>query len=1620
MDLATTVAGKVVDLSMNHIIRQTGYIFCYKSKAQNLELKVQDLIAARERVQSSVNAATRKGEEILQNVKNWQDRASMIAQEPENGSEVEGESNKDKAKCFFGLCPNLKSRYELSKKADEQAGAIVKLLEQEGKIHGKVSHPFDMQEIWAPSSKSYVALESRKFMLNEILGALKDANLERIGVYGKPGVGKTTLIKQVATEAKADKLFDVVALAVVTKTPDVRKIQGEIADFLGLKFDEESVAGRAIRLSIRLRKESKILVILDDIWTSLKLDEVGIAFGDHEHRGCKVLITSKDPYVLHGMHANRHFRVDALKEEEAWYLFKKTAGDIVEDPHVQSKATDTCRRCAGLPIAIVATAKALKYRTPPEWENALKQLKNPSQTMPADPRSAIELSFNHLANEDLKSAFLLCSLMPYNATIFDLLKYGMALGLLQGIKTMEEARQRLQRLVQNLKSSCLLLDGRMAEEFTMHDVIRDIAASIASRDRHMFFMRNEIGPRELPDAGMLKKCSAISLIYNDFINLPDELDCPQLKYFQLYNKNSALKIPDQFFMRTKALEVLDLKGLQLLSLPSSLGLLEDVLTLCLESCLLQDLSMAGKLKKLGILSLYSSIIEELPKEIGQLTQLRLLNLDSCSELRVIPPNVISNLSQLEELYIGNSFARWDDEQRAAGHASLGELKHLPCLTSLNLQIPDSRNMPKELFSEKLQRFRILIGETWDWSDKHETSRMLKLKLTEGIHINYGVQMLLKKTEDLYLDELKRVRNVLYELDDTGKGFPQLKHLHVQNGSEMKHIINSIEAPTLEAFPVLESLCLQNLINLEKICNGPLKKQPFEKLRVVKVRSCHRLKNLFSFSVARGLLQLQEIEMVDCKDMVEIIAEGGESDIGENGATTKIEFRQLQLLTLKQVPKLISFNTSGTTMALFNQRVTFPNLQDLKLSSISTSQIWHAQLLSVPSCFQNLTTMTVEGCGNLKFLLSSSTVKNLKQLIHLEISECKLIEEIIEEISGEEGMEEMSFPKLNSLKMKGLPKLARFCSAKGVEFPSLKQLQIEYCPKLETFISKCVKKEMRAMKGRQEMVLGIQPLFNEKVAFPSLEKLTISHLKSLTMMWNNQLPEDSFCKLKTMEVAYCEKLQTIFPFSMVRRFQTLETLVINDAGSLEEVFEVQGLYVEENEAEAAVPLKKLYMYNLPKLKHVWSEDPKGTATFQNLNFVYAFGCHSLKYLFPASVARGLQQLEKVEIDASAVEEIVAKDETPQPETRFLFTELSFLRLWNLYKLKNFYHGMHSVEWPALKKFVSYHCGDLKTFTSELLSIEETSRVSQPLFLVEKVVPNLEELSLNSDDISILSHEVFPANLFSKIKVLQVHCYHQDSAIFPFRFIQKFTNLEKLDIDCCEFRDLFPSGEVEDEENHPRTLARVRSLKLVSLPNLSHIWQLSSRADLVLPLLEALVISHCSNLVNLAPSASSFSYLTTLDVWNCHGPENIVASSTAKSLVQLTRMSIRECNKVTEIIVDDEEEETPKEIIFSNLVCLELNGLPSLLYFSSGSSALKFPSLEDVTVKQCPNLRYFHWGELSTPKLHKVWLTEEKDRSCWEGDLNAIATSYDTSGRMISGTRDYDHLEKQAASYSIRDE
>jgi hypothetical protein len=50
------------------------------------------------------------------------------------------------------------------------------------------------------------------------------------------------------------------------------------------------------------------------------------------------------------------------------------------------------------------------------------------------------------------------------------------------------------------------------------------------------------------------------------------------------------------------------------------------------------------------MSLLKSHISQLPRETGLLTRLRLLDLSNCSKLEGIPPNVLSRLVALEELY----------------------------------------------------------------------------------------------------------------------------------------------------------------------------------------------------------------------------------------------------------------------------------------------------------------------------------------------------------------------------------------------------------------------------------------------------------------------------------------------------------------------------------------------------------------------------------------------------------------------------------------------------------------------------------------------------------------------------------------------------------------------------------------------------------------------------------------------------------------------------------------------------------------------------------------------------------------------------------------------------------
>ncbi|XP_065867358.1 uncharacterized protein [Euphorbia lathyris] len=1512
------------------IKRQLSYAFKCDSKIQSLHDEVVQLKNKKDRLEKSVAEASRNGEEIYENVTGWLSSVENDIEEAEKL--IQGKEEAEKS--FVGVCPNLKTRYQLSKKADKKSLAI-DVLVRDAEGFGPISFRPALEQIIEPSVYNREALPSRMLILNQIMDALEDPNLNMIGVYGMGGVGKTTLAKEVQAKAVEDKLFGTVVMVAVSQTPELRRIQGEIADFLGLKFDMEEVPGRASQLYQRLKK-SKVLIILDDLWQKLELNAVGIPFGD-SGEGCKLLLTSRSMDVLCSeMGTQKEFSLGVLGEEEAWSLFQTIAAKSKE-PQLHAIAAEVAKKCAGLPLLIIIVAKELQNKELYAWVDMQKKLSGfGNEDIHRRVHKVLESSFENLRGEEVKSLFLLCSLLSEsNIQIHCLLIYSMGLGLFKQIFTIEEARNRLLTLIDKLKAECLLLDGDMDGFVKMHDVVRDAAISIASRLQNVFVGAGQVRLRDWPD----QNCTRISLPYCNICELPTHLECPDADLFLLFTEDLCLEIPDSFFKGIRKLKVVAFTGMRLVSLPSSLGLLTNLSTLSLRRCRLDNVAIIGELKQLELLSFAGSKIGELPREIGQLTQLKLLDLRSCSRLQVIPANVLSKLCLLEELYMVRSFDRWDTK----GNVSLVELENLSHLSTLEIQIVNPKLIPKgcKFFDGlPLRSYKISVGDGWNWDWKYETSRMLKLKLELGIHLMDGIEVLLRGSEDVYLDEVRGI-----DLD--WEGFPQLKHLHIQNDSDnIKYLAKSTRPASCHAFAILESLSLKNLKRLEKICNGQLGMGSFGELQVLKISNCDKLTNVFSFSSATCLPKLQKMEVYYCANMEAIVGEGSEV----------IEFRQLSSLKLKYLPHLKGFcgrkERTEETMLLFNEMVSFPNL----------------------------TTLEIHGCKRLKYIFTTSTAKCLVQLKSLEIWSCVLVEEIIlttkfEEI--EESIDKIVFPKLNYLKLGNLPNLKRFGCGYPTEFSLLSELKIEKCVAMENFVSE--------FPGRSNNNGSDEYLFNEMVTFSKLEIMNVDEMGGFRYLWNEQfIADDSFSKLKSLRITNCSKLSVVFPSNVCRRFQRLEELFLDSCGDVEEIYQ----YEEKNIPVQTFSLRDLEIRNLQSLKHIWSKDVIGACTFGNLQLIDVSYCEDLKYVFPASIAFGLLQLQGLRISKCGVEMIISKVKTEELKgAPFKFPQLTILHLVDLNEMRSLYEGSHTLEWPKLKSLEVCGCPEIMKFGSKISSYHREDNkgecnlpIPQSSLFVEKFIPNLEELKIDDRGFKAI-HEsgVFP----SKLKKVTVISLEEESVPFLFGFLKRLYSLEML---VFEYGHLEEISLLDDErtvggEEHPLGL---KHLELRCLLQLKHITKKDSKLNSILQYLQTLHVDCCYRLKDITlSSTSSFQNLTTLYVRACHNMTKLVTASTAKTMVQLIQMKVEYCKIIEEIVADDGDCREHDAIIFNKLKCLELINLNRVNSFCSGTHHMNFPLLEQVTVKSCSRMKIFCGGVLSTPKLREVQFNDEKQ---WEGDLN----------------------------------
>ncbi|XXG69399.1 hypothetical protein AAC387_Pa06g2282 [Persea americana] len=298
-------------------------------------------------------------------------------------------------------------------------------------------------------------------------------------------------MKAINNKLQATSEFDYVIWVTVSKELNLERVQEEIMDRLQLNFSEhDSYSKRSMQLR-RYLTDKRYMLILDDLWNSINLSEIGIP-PNKENRSRTVITTRianmSVVQVFSDMNVEK-IRVEILTEDEAWDLFAANVGkEVVHQPHIKDVAKDVVMECGGLPLTIVVVAKAMEGENNEElWQDALRALRASApeiEGMEPEVFLPLKLSYDDLKDEEIKKCFLYCSLFPkdYEIPVKRLIGLWIMEGFIDNVDNLVDASNKWHRIVETLKRRSLLEQGIQcgSNVVKMHDIIRDLALYIAS------------------------------------------------------------------------------------------------------------------------------------------------------------------------------------------------------------------------------------------------------------------------------------------------------------------------------------------------------------------------------------------------------------------------------------------------------------------------------------------------------------------------------------------------------------------------------------------------------------------------------------------------------------------------------------------------------------------------------------------------------------------------------------------------------------------------------------------------------------------------------------------------------------------------------------------------------------------------------------------------------------------------------------------------------------------------------------------------------------------------------------------------------------------------------------
>ncbi|PIA50880.1 hypothetical protein AQUCO_01200278v1 [Aquilegia coerulea] len=950
--IVVTPINEVAKYLFGSLKQQIRYLTSYNTNIQNLQSQVSELQLTRQRVQTLAEAAQRNSDELFLDVQKWLEDTTVEKLEEQQRDFID-EVNINK-KCFKGLCPDLSSRLRLSKQAVRLAETFHTLQEKGNNFPEiGISHPRPPPNVELVRTTTIVEnILPRDSLMNALMRALGDSNIRSIGVHGMGGIGKTTLVKKINNELDGHKLFNKVIMVIVSKDPDLMKIQDDVARRLGMNLEATSTNVRASKLFERLETEEKLLIILDDVWKPLKVEDVGLP------GGCKLIVTTRMQEVCDQMKLQKIIKVEPLSEVESWDLFESKAGDVVTLPNLNLIAEKIVEKCKGSPLAIAALGSALtSVKEEYVWNNALYVLSYPTRSdlegiMP-EVVTSLSFSFKRLESPEIKKCFLFCCLFPedYNINLRDLRDYGIGERFLKVGGTLDNASDKLLSFIKKLKDCCLLLEGDEENSVKMHDVVRDVAICIGGDAEYGFLVNVGGGLIKFRESEDLKEKKRISFMKHSKDVLRDPLECPQVQSL-LIRENDDIRIDQEsFFEDNKSLEVLDLRGTTdiwvqysfIMPTPQSISCLINLKTLHLVDCDVSDkISLLGGLRKLEILNLSNSIVKTLPEEIGNLVNLRSLDLKR-AKLSFVARNVISKLSYLEEFYMSYDYKEWDTMTSGGEYnASLKEVELLRRLSRLTIFIKGTETEPHVSWLNNLKHLIIQDANTWSYYNRDPQHQLVYLNEVNPLEYWHWVYKLISTSVGLNLElavcfGIKNVADLVALRD-----LKQLEELEVSGCDDIEYLIGIDESnkDSQDSFNTLKKITLLNLNGMKKIYHGPTPSTGFfGQLRFLYVYGCHQIKNIFSANLLLAIKRLEYLSVDYCPSLKEIV--GGENEDEVPGDHSCL-LPQLKTLRLCKLRSLTSFYQGDIPISCPLEEIYVRGCRNLKKFPLAPQTASHLQ------------------------------------------------------------------------------------------------------------------------------------------------------------------------------------------------------------------------------------------------------------------------------------------------------------------------------------------------------------------------------------------------------------------------------------------------------------------------------------------------------------------------------------------------------------------------------------------------------------------------------------------------------------------------------------------------------